>query len=492
MGVGDGDRRPDPEPRMHPSTLIRWGVFVSLGVLGTLAAVAAVYTARSVLIRATIALFVAISLDPAVRWLVRKGVRRSVAVTIIFVIALALVAGFLMSVIPAMVSQFRGLVDDLPRYLSQLQDRSSRFRALSDRYNLTKQIQSIISSAPSRLGSGLFGLTGRIFGALFSTLTVLVLAIYFMADLPRLRNGLVRLFPRARRSQLGRVADVVIDKVGAYMIGNILISLVAGLASFVCLTALRVPFSVPLAFVVALTDLIPMIGATLGAIIVVLLTLFTKGLWPAAVLVAIFFLVYQQLENYFVAPRILRSTVNLSAAAVLLAGLIGATALGLVGALMAIPVAAAMRVLLTEQLQARDAAEAKSETGPAVTGMAAFDKSVPRETETTADDGAPAERRPPEAPAWAGSASTVTRQPPDGPGSVAGAETGEAPAPGGSGEAGEHAAAGRADGDRTEEDAEAREAEDREELRPSEANDDESGASVTSPGSTADDRRAPG
>jgi predicted PurR-regulated permease PerM len=492
MGVGDGDRRPDPESRMHPSTLIRWGVFVSLGVLGTLAAAAAVYTARSVLIRAAIALFVAISLDPAVRWLVRKGVRRSVAVTIIFLIALALVAAFLMSVIPAMVSQFRGLVDDLPKYLSQLQDRSGRFRELSDRFNLTRQIQSFISSVPSRLGSGLFGLTGRIFGALFSTLTVLVLAIYFMADLPRLRNGLVRLFPRARRSQLGRVADVVIDKVGAYMIGNILISLVAGLAAFVCFAALKVPFSVPLAFVVALTDLIPMIGATLGAVIAVVLTLFASKLWPTTVLVAIFFVVYQQLENYFIAPRILRSTVNLSAAAVLLAGLIGATALGLVGALMAIPVAAAMKVLLTEQLQARDAAEAKSETSPAVTGMAAFDKSVPRETEATADDGAPAERRPPEAPAWAGPASTVTRQPPDGPSSVAGAETGEAPAPGGSGEAREHAAAGRADGDRTEENAEAREAEDREELRPSEADDDESGASVTSPGSTADDRRAPG
>jgi predicted PurR-regulated permease PerM len=497
MGVGDGDRRPDPGSRMQPTALIRWGVFVSIGVLGTLGAAAAVYTARSVLIRAAIALFIAISLDPAVRWLVRRGVRRSVAVTIIFIIALALVAAFLMSVIPAMVSQFRGLVDDLPRYLSQLQDRSSRFRALSDRFNLTNQIQSIISSAPSRLGSGLFGLTGRIFGALFSTLTVLVLAIYFMADLPRLRNGLVRLFPRARRSQMGRVADVVIDKVGAYMIGNILISLVAGLAAFVCFTVLKVPFSVPLAFVVALTDLIPMIGATLGAVIAVVLTLFASKLWPTTVLVAIFFLVYQQLENYFIAPRILKSSVNLSAAAVLLAGLIGATALGLVGALMAIPVAAAVKVLLTEQLQARDAAEAKSETGPAVTGMAAFDKSIPSETETTADDSAPAERRPHEAraheaPAWAGPAGTVTRQPPDAAGPALGAETGEAPARGGSGEAREHAAADRADGDRTEEDAEAREAEDREELRPSEADDDESGASVTSPGSTADDRRAPG
>ena len=373
-GVGDTDPHPEAEPRLRPAVLFRWGVFASLGVLATLAAAAAIYTARAVLVRTLIAIFVAISLDPAVRWLVRRGVRRGIAVTIIFVIALALVAAFLMSVIPAMVSQFRGLVDDLPGYLTQLQDRSSRFRELSDRYNLTNQIQSLISSAPSRLGSGLFGLTGRIFGALFSTLTVLVLSIYFMADLPRIRNGLVRLFPRARRERMGRIADVVIDKVGAYMIGNILISLVAGLAAFVCFTALRVPFSVPLAFVVALTDLIPMIGATLGAIIVVILTLFASNLWPTTVLVAIFFVVYQQLENYLIAPRILRSTVNLSAAAVLVAGLIGATALGLVGALMAIPVAAALKVLLTEQLQARDAAEAKAETGPAVTGMAAFGK----------------------------------------------------------------------------------------------------------------------
>jgi predicted PurR-regulated permease PerM len=400
-GVGDSERRADQQPRLHPAVLFRWGVFASLGVLATLAAAAAVYTARTVLIRMAIAAFVAISLDPAVRWLVRKGVRRSIAVTIIFVIALALTAAFLMSVIPAMVSQFRGLVDDLPGYLTQLQDRSSRFRELSDRYNLTNQIQSIISSAPSKLGSGLFGLTGRIFGALFSTLTVLVLSIYFMADLPRLRNGLVRLFPRARRERMGRVADVVIDKVGAYMIGNLLISLVAGLASFVCFTVLKVPFSVPLAFVVALTDLIPMIGATLGAVLVVAITLFATDLWPTTVLVALFFVVYQQLENYLIAPRILRSTVNLSAAAVLVAGLIGATALGLVGALMAIPVAAAMKVLLSEQLQARDDAEAKGEGGPAVTGLAALDpdaeaREEPRPSDSDSDGAAREEPRPSE------------------------------------------------------------------------------------------------
>jgi len=341
--------------------LFRWGVYASLGVLATLAATAAVYTARAVLIRVLIALFVAISLDPAVRILTRWGVRRGVAVLLIFVLALGLVAGFLLSVIPAMVEQFQALVRDFPGYFANLQDRSIRFRELSDRFNLTNQIQGLLASAPSRLGSGLLGITGRLFGALFSTLTVLVLTIYFMADLPRLRHGMVRLFPRARRAQLGRMADVMIDKVGAYMIGNLLVSIVAGLVSFVAFTVLKVPFSVPLAFVVALCDLIPMIGATLGAVIGVLVALFATDLWPTTVLVAVFFVIYQQLENYFVAPRILRSTVNLSAAAVLLAGLIGATALGLVGALMAIPVAAALKVLLTEQLQARDEAEARAE-----------------------------------------------------------------------------------------------------------------------------------
>jgi predicted PurR-regulated permease PerM len=426
-------------------------------VLATLAAAAAVYTARTVLVRAVIALFVAISLDPAVRWLVRKGVRRSIAVTIIFLIALALAAAFLMSVIPAMVSQFRGLVDDLPRYISQLQDRSSRFRELSDRYNLTQQVQNIIRSVPSKLGSGLFGLTGRIFGAVFSTLTVLVLSIYFMADLPRLRNGLVRLFPRARRERMGRIADVVIDKVGAYMIGNILISLVAGLASFVFFTVARVPFAAPLAFVVALTDLIPMIGATLGAIIAVLLTLFASKLWPTTVLVALFFVVYQQIENYFIAPRILRSTVNLSAAAVLVAGLIGATALGLVGALMAIPVAAALKVLLTEQLQARDAAEAKAETGPAMTGMAAFDKRLPARA---------------------------------GPGD--GASAGEAPGSGAGEPAAAPTGADRDLGDVPpgELDEVRSEAQERKELRPSEDEGEE--APVRSRGSAGDERRSPG
>jgi predicted PurR-regulated permease PerM len=344
-------------------TLFRWGVYVSLGVLATALAALAVYTTRAVLVRVIIALFIAVSLDPAVRFLTRRGMRRSIAVLVIFVVAAGLVTAFLMSVIPSMVHQFETLVHDFPGYVASLQDRSARFRDLSDRFHLTSRIEGFLADVPGKLGGGLLGFTRRLFGALFSTLTVVVLTIYFMADLPRLRHGVTRLFPRAHREQFSQVSDVMVNKVGDYMIGNLLISLAAGLASFAVFTALGVPFSVPLAFVVALTDLIPMIGATLGAVVCVAVALFATELWPTTVLVALFFLGYQQLENYLIAPRILRSTVSLSAAAVLLAGLIGGTVLGLVGALMAIPVAAALKVIMAERLQIRDAAE-EAAAGP--------------------------------------------------------------------------------------------------------------------------------
>ena len=149
----------------------------------------------------------------------------------------------------------------------------------------------------------------------------------------------------------------MVDKVGAYTLGNILISLVAGLGAWAALTALRVPFALPLAFLVAVTDLIPTIGATLGAVICVLVALPTTPLWPNTVLVAVYFVLYQQLENYVIVPRIMRNAIQLRPGAVLLASLIGATALGLIGALMAIPIAAGVKVLIDERLQARDEAD---------------------------------------------------------------------------------------------------------------------------------------
>jgi predicted PurR-regulated permease PerM len=335
----------------------RWAVVAALGVLTVSLAAMAVYTVRSVLVLVLIALFIAVSLDPAVRWLTRHQVRRGVAVTLIFIVALAAVVGLFAAVGPPLIRQGDNLIDDFPRYISEFSERSKAYRELSDRYGITNQLTNFAATVPGKVGSGLLGFIRGFFGAIFTGLLVTVLAIYFLADLPRLRAGLARLFPAEHRPMVRHATDVVVDKVGAYMIGNILISIVAGVSTFAVLTALRVPFALPLAVVVAITDLIPMIGATLGAVISVVVTLVATDLWPHAVLVTIFFVLYQQVENYFVAPRILRNTVDLPAVAVILAGLIGAAVLGLIGALMAIPIAAVIKVLLSPVIREMDVAD---------------------------------------------------------------------------------------------------------------------------------------
>jgi predicted PurR-regulated permease PerM len=350
------------DARVRPVVLFRRGFYLSLGVLAAAAAAAAVYTARGVLIWALVALFLAVSLDPAVRLLIRWHLRRGTAVLVVILVALGLTAAFLLSVIPAMADQAPALVKAFPHYVASLQDRSSTFRQFSDRFHFSGQIDKLVASLPARVGSGAFGFTKSLLSALAATLTVTVLTIYFLVDLPRLERSAVHLVPRAHRARFDRIGEVMVDKVGSYMIGNILISLVAGLAAFAGLTVLGVPYAVPLAFLVAVTDLIPMVGATLGAVICIVVALLATRLWPTTVLVAAFFVLYQQLENYLIAPRIMRRPVQLSPGAVLLAGLIGGTALGLIGALMAIPVAAGIKVLMSERLQARDAADADAAT----------------------------------------------------------------------------------------------------------------------------------
>jgi predicted PurR-regulated permease PerM len=184
-------------PGAHPGVMFRWGLYASLGVLAVAAATVAVYTTRALLIRVLIALFIAVSLDPAVRMLTRRGMRRGLAVLIIFLIAGGLTAAFLVSVIPAMVHQFQALVQDFPGYIASLSDRSARFRQLTDRYHLTSKVEDLLASLPGKLGGGALGFVRRLFGALFDTLTVAVFAIYFMADMPRLRHNAMRLFPKA-------------------------------------------------------------------------------------------------------------------------------------------------------------------------------------------------------------------------------------------------------------------------------------------------------
>jgi predicted PurR-regulated permease PerM len=380
MTVAD-DRPEDPDARPdavvhhpgHPggvgavrfAMVYKWALAAGLAGLTLAIAAFAVYSVRDILVQVIIALFIAVSLDPAVRWLIQHGVRRSVAVTVIFLVTLGILVGFVWSLVPPLVNQATQLASNVPDYVKELTQRSDTYRQIAQRYGLTEKITQYAASLPGIVGGGALGFLSGLFSAVFNVLLVVVLTIYFMLDLPRLRRGLVRLFPRSQRPRAAQAVNVVVDKVGGYMIGNLIISLFAGVSSFICLLALGVPYSLPLAVFVALTDLIPLVGATIGAAGCVLVALFTVDLWPGAVVVLLFFLVYQQAENYLIAPRVLRNTVNMSSVAVLLAALIGGSILGVVGALMSIPIVAAVKVLMTPLVEALDSTPDREEATPA-------------------------------------------------------------------------------------------------------------------------------
>jgi len=340
--------------RVPAALVLRWASAGTVGVLVVLLAAYGVYLIRSILVLVFIALFLAVSLEPAVYWLTKRGVRRSFAVTIVIAVLVALFGVFIWSIVPPLVDQGGKLLADLPGYYQRLSADSSVIREVTDRYHLTDRLTALLSALPGRLAGGAVGFIHRFAGFIASSLTVLVLTIYFMADLSRLQRGMVRLFPHRRRPRVAEILDITVAKVGGYMSGNIIISVFAGASTFVCLEIVRVPFALPLAVTVALTDLIPMIGATLGAAVCVIVAVVTNGVWPAGVVVLLFFIAYQQVENYLIAPRVFRNTVDLSSAAVLLVALTGGVVLGLVGAVIAIPVAAAIKVVISPTVAALD------------------------------------------------------------------------------------------------------------------------------------------
>lgn len=309
----------------------------------------AAYQIRHILVLAIISMFLAIGLDPVVRTLNKIHLKRSQAVALVFLGLVVFVTGFVASVTPPLIRQTQKLVRELPDYVEHLSDRSERFQALDERYDLTKNLRSQVGNigqVAARSAGSAVGVLQGVASRLFNLLTVMILTIYFLLDLPQLRTGANRLVPMSKRKRFEELSDVVFDRISGYMIGQLTVSLIAGGTSLVALTLLKVPFSLPLAMWVAVASLIPMVGATLGAVAAVVVAFFSST--AIGVGTVIFFVIYQQVENYVIAPRVMKKAVNISAAAVILSALIGATLLGFVGALLAIPVAASLKVITRE------------------------------------------------------------------------------------------------------------------------------------------------
>jgi predicted PurR-regulated permease PerM len=323
------------------------GLVGAAGVATTYVILQLLVAARQVLVLVGLGLFLAIGLDPAVRWLGR-WLPRWAAVVVVTLGMVVTVGGFLAAAIPPLASQATAFAHALPHYLNLLQDRSSTIGRLNKQYHLQERLTAALAN-----DSGTGGVFGELVGAgqlvlsaTAQTLTVIVLTVYFLYDLPRFRRMLYRLVPRSRRERAVALGDEMFAKVGGFVLGNLITSAIAGIGTFAWLVAWGIPYPLLLSIMVALLDLIPVVGSTLAGIIVTLVALTVSV--PVAVATLLFYIAYRLAEDYLIVPRVIGKVIEVPATVTLVAVLLGGAALGIVGALVAIPVAASIRIILLE------------------------------------------------------------------------------------------------------------------------------------------------
>lgn len=328
------------------------GMAGAAGVAVTVLLAELVVTARETLVLIGLALFIAVGLEPAVSWLARRRVPRWLAVVVVFLGLLGAVGGFLAVAIPQLVAQATAFAVQVPAYLDQLQNSSTTLGALNQRFGITDAVREAFAGAGGTdIVSGVLGAGAIVLGVLSSTLIVLVLTVYFLADLPRLRRGMYRMVPHSRRPRVILIGDEVLAKVGAYVLGIMVLSVIAGSSALTWMLIFGVPFPLLLAILVMLLDVIPVVGTTTAGVVVTLVAL-TVSL-PVGLATAGFFVVYRVIEDYVLVPRIVGRAVEVPALLTVVALLLGGVLLGIVGAVVAIPVAAAVLLVVREVLVPR-------------------------------------------------------------------------------------------------------------------------------------------
>ena len=333
------------EPRRHGFPPLRYWAEVTAVVIGVVAFATLVYKIRSVATSVFLGLFLAIAAEPSIAWLERRGMRRGWAVTVLALGTLLVASGLTALLLYPAIKQVGQFIEDLPDLVRQLIQRLDELGVRLDDPAVQSRLKDITGKLPSLLGSSLgavYGILGGVLSTFFTLLTVVALALYFMIWMPRLRSFAARALHDPERIA---VMTESLARIGGYVTGQIVVSLAAGVTSGVVLGLLGVPYAPVLGLAVALLDAVPQVGATIGAVVCAAVAL-TASLSLGAVTLA-FLLVYQQFENYVLAPRVFARSVDLSPVAAFIAVLVGASALGPVGAVTALPVAAALKVVLS-------------------------------------------------------------------------------------------------------------------------------------------------
>ena len=338
----------EPGPPLDRTAPFYVGFLGAVGALLAFWLLSQVAAVGSTIMLIVVAAFIAVGLNPLVEFFIRRGLKRTWAVLVVIALVLTALTLFLVAIVPVITDQVSQLVANAPGWLDQLQN-NARVQRLDEQYDVIAHVKDYL--ADGKLASAAFGgAVGfgiAVLGALVNAFIVVVLTLYFLASLPTTKAAMYRLAPASRRPRTADLGDRILGNVGSYVSGAFVVATAAGVTSLIFLFIVGLgEYAVALAFVVALLDVIPMIGATIGAVIVTAIGFATDPKIGLACL--IFYVLYQQLENYVIYPRVMSHSVDIPGAIIVIAALVGAGLLGVVGALLAIPTAAAILLLIRE------------------------------------------------------------------------------------------------------------------------------------------------
>jgi len=344
---------------MLDERVVRFRPRAILTVIGVILAAAIVlqvlWVTRSVVIWVLIAVFLAMALNPAVEILARRGMRRGPAVGIVFVGAILIIVGIAATFVPTLVREVNDLAAAVPGYIDDLTSGRGKLGFLEREYQIVEKAREAIKKSGVGgvlgLSNTALSLTKSVLNAVIAVVTISFLTLFMLLEGPVWVERIYSLISEESQPRWRKVGGDIYRTVGGYVTGNLAISLIAGVVSTTVLLVLGVPYAVALGLIVALLDLIPLAGATLAAIIVSAVGFLHST--TAGIVLVVFFVLYQQLENHVLQPLVYGRTVRLSPLIVLIAVLMGAKLAGVIGALGAIPVAGAIQVIVVDWLAHR-------------------------------------------------------------------------------------------------------------------------------------------
>ena len=337
-----------PINRSHP---FYFGFIATLGALTAIVLMRALASVSQILVLILIALFLATGLNPAVEALRKRNLSRSAAVTVIFSSVILFVIFFTLVVVPPVISQGTNLIESGPQLLEDLM-KNETINQLNTQYGLIDTLQERLRSVTSdgtlliSTFGGVIGVGKSVLSGFFTALTILVLTLYFITSLPQAVNLGLSLVPASRRDRVGLLTNAVIARVGSFVGSQIVIAAMAAVFVTILSTFLGLPSPIAIGMFILVAALIPLIGHFIGAGVLTLIAL-SQSL-AIGVIAFVAYVVYVQVENYVVTPRIMKRTLSVPGAVTIVAALIGSSLLGLVGGLLAVPIAASIILILDE------------------------------------------------------------------------------------------------------------------------------------------------